>query len=137
MRFSAPTATILGLWQASRDVASPAGELLTLARSLPGRADHAGDLGQQLRSRGRALVPPVCPPGLQEVKPTLDDLELWAAGSFDELVLVCELDILRRGLCGPARSNHAMIGRRRTAKPCEAQQSGGWLIVCCQPGAQS
>jgi hypothetical protein len=39
-------------------------------------------------------VPPVCPPGLQEAKAALDGLELCAAGSFDEIVLACDLDIL-------------------------------------------
>jgi hypothetical protein len=29
-----------------------------------------------------------------EAKPALDDLEPWAAGSFDEIVLACDLDIL-------------------------------------------
>ena len=41
-----------------------------------------------------AAVPPVCPPGLREAGPALDDLERWAAGSFDEIVLACDLKIL-------------------------------------------
>ena len=41
-----------------------------------------------------ASVPPVCPPGLQGAKAALDDLEPWAPGSFDEIVLACDLDIL-------------------------------------------
>jgi hypothetical protein len=39
-------------------------------------------------------VPPVCPPGPQDANPALDDLEPWAAGSFDEIVVACDLDIL-------------------------------------------
>lgn len=76
-----------------QDIAFPAGELLTLARAYrDGRITLAGP-GQQLRNRGLASVPPVCPPGLQEAKPALDDLEPWAPGSFDEIVNACDLDI--------------------------------------------
>jgi hypothetical protein len=87
-------ATILGHVASQQEVAFPASELLTLARAYrDGRITLAG-LGQELRSRGLASVPPVCPPGLQEAKPALDDLEPWAAGSFDEIVLACDLGIL-------------------------------------------
>lgn len=87
-------ATILGHVASQQDVAFPAGELLTLAGAYrDGRIPLAG-LGQQLRSRRLASVPPVCPSGLQKAKPALDDLEPWAAGSFDEIVLACDLDIL-------------------------------------------
>jgi hypothetical protein len=29
--------------------------------------------------------------GLEAAKPALDDLESWVAGSFDEIVLACDL----------------------------------------------
>ena len=86
--------TILGHVASQQDIAFPAGELLTLARAYRDRRITLAGLGQQLRSRGLASVPPVCPPGLQEAKAALDDLEPWAAGSFDEIVLACDLDIL-------------------------------------------
>ncbi|MGH3277268.1 MAG: zeta toxin family protein, partial [Streptosporangiaceae bacterium] len=86
--------TILGHVASQQDIAFPAGELLTLARGYrDGRITLAG-LGEQLCSRRLASVPPVCSPGLQEAKAALDDLEPWAAGSFDEIVLACDLDIL-------------------------------------------
>jgi hypothetical protein len=86
--------TILGQVASQQGIAFPAGELLSLARAYrDGRITLAG-LGQKLRSRPLASVPPVCPPGLKEAKPALDDLEPWAPGSFDEIVLACDLDIL-------------------------------------------
>lgn len=86
--------TILGHVASQQDIAFPAGELLTLARACKGGRITLAGLSQQLRSRGLASEPPVCPPGLQEAIAALDDLEPWAAGSFDEIVLARDLDIL-------------------------------------------
>jgi hypothetical protein len=86
--------TILGHVASQQDIAFRAGELLTLASTYRGGQITLAGLGQQLLSRGLASVTPVCPPGLEEAKVALDDLEPWAAGSFDEIVLACDLDIL-------------------------------------------
>jgi hypothetical protein len=87
-------ATILGHVASHQEITFPAGELLTLARAYRDGRITLASLAQQLRGRPLASVPPVCPPGLQDAKPALDDLEPWAAGSFDEIVLACDLDIL-------------------------------------------
>jgi Zeta toxin len=86
--------TILGHVASQQDIAFPAGELLTLAEAYHDGRITLADLRQQLRSQELASVPPVCPPGLQDAKPALDDLEPWAASSFEEIVVATDLDIL-------------------------------------------
>jgi hypothetical protein len=84
-------AAILRQVGSQREVAFPASELLGLARAYRDGRLTLEDLGRQLRAR---RLQPVYPPGLEEAKPALDDLEPWAAGSFDEIVLACDLGIL-------------------------------------------
>jgi hypothetical protein len=50
--------------------------------------------GQNRALLADAPVPAVCPAGLESARPALDDLEPWAPGSFDEVVLACDLGIL-------------------------------------------
>jgi len=76
------------------EVTFPAGELLALARAYHDGQLTLQELRRQVRSRGLAPVPVVCPPGLEQARPALDDLEPWAPGSFDEIVLACDLGIL-------------------------------------------
>lgn len=61
---------------------------------LPRQADHAGRpwvAAVQLAARIGAAGMPGRP---ARGRPALDDLEPWAASSFDEIVLACDLNIL-------------------------------------------
>ncbi len=86
-------ATILQHVGSQTEVAFPAGELLGLARDYQHGTITLQDLGRQLRTGSQTAVPAVCPPGLEQARPAADDLEPWAAGSFDETVLACDLGI--------------------------------------------
>lgn len=48
-------------------------------------------LGLEFRARLWLAVPPVCPPALQPAAPAVDDLEPYAPGSFDDVVLAYDL----------------------------------------------
>jgi len=87
-------AAILQHVAGQQEVAFPRGELLSLARAYRDGRITLADIGAQLRIRRLQPVPPACPPGLDDAKPALDDLEPWAAGSFDEIVFACDLGLL-------------------------------------------
>jgi hypothetical protein len=48
-------------------------------------------LGLEFRARRWPAVPPVCPPALETAAPAVDDLEPYVPGSFDDVVLGCDL----------------------------------------------
>jgi hypothetical protein len=87
-------ATILRHLGSQQEVAFPSGELLSLAQDYRNGRITLQDLGRWLRTRKLTPVPAVCPAGLESARPALDDLEPWAPGSFDEVVLACDLGIL-------------------------------------------
>ena len=48
-------------------------------------------LGLEFRARRWPVVPPACPPGLEQAGPAIDDLEPYVPGSFDDVVLAYDL----------------------------------------------
>jgi len=77
-----------------QQIAFPRGEFLSLARACQAGQITVENMRRQLRIRRLAPVPPVCPPGLEDARPALDDLEPWAAGSVDEIILSYDLGML-------------------------------------------
>jgi len=49
------------------------------------------DLGLEFRARRWPLVPPVCPPGLEQAEAAIDDIEPYVPGSFDDVILAYDL----------------------------------------------
>jgi hypothetical protein len=122
-------AAILRQVCSQREVAFPAGELLGRARAYRDGRLTLEDLGRQLRGRGLQPVPPVCPPGLEEAKAALDDLEPWAAGSFEEIVVACDLGILTDD---DYAALVAAVASWR-ADPAAPPENARWLspAICC------
>jgi Zeta toxin len=48
-------------------------------------------LGLEFRARRWPVVPSACPPGLEQAKAAIDDLEPYVPGSFDDVVLANDL----------------------------------------------
>jgi len=48
-------------------------------------------LSQRFRARRWLAVPPVCPPGLEQAAPAIDDPEPYVPGSFDDVVRAYDL----------------------------------------------
>lgn len=54
-------------------------------------------LGLEFRARRWPEVPPACPPGLEQARAAIDDLEPYVPGSFDDVVLAYDLGQLSDG----------------------------------------
>jgi hypothetical protein len=85
---------ILADLHAQNQVKFPSGRLLALTVAYQDGQITLQDLCGELRGWPLAEAPAVCPPGLEAADPALDDPDPWEHGSFDELVLACDLGIL-------------------------------------------
>jgi hypothetical protein len=80
---------------AARDkVAFPSGPIFSLVGQYAGGKLTLAELARRLHDRGLARAEPACPPGLEQARTAIDDLEAWTGGSFDEIVLGCDLGLL-------------------------------------------
>jgi hypothetical protein len=77
-----------------RAAAFPAGEVTGLVIAYRDGQLTLDGLARQFRDRAWPPVPPTCPPGAAAAALAIDDLEPWQPGSFDEVVLACDLGIL-------------------------------------------
>lgn len=84
-------AAIMQHLREQESLAFPAGHVLAAAQEYSRGRIAFIDLIRQIQLHGLADIPPTCPPGLQDARSALDDLEPWVAGSFDEIELACDL----------------------------------------------
>jgi hypothetical protein len=77
-----------------RPVRFPGGEVVSLIEAYRAGLLSLDDLAGQFQDRPWPAVPPACPPEAPEAGPAVDDLEPWQPGSFDEVVLACDLGML-------------------------------------------
>jgi hypothetical protein len=77
-----------------RPAGFPAGEVTGLVAAYRGGQLTLEALAQRFRDRPWPAVPPTCPPGAETAALAIDDLEPWQPGSFDEVVLACDLGVL-------------------------------------------
>jgi hypothetical protein len=77
-----------------RAPAFPRGEVPGLVTAYRDGQLSLDDLARRFRDRAWPTVPPTCPPGAAAAALAIDDLEPWQPGSFDEVVLACDLGIL-------------------------------------------
>jgi hypothetical protein len=69
----------------------PRGAVATLIDAYRGGQLSLEGLGLEFRARRWLAVPPVCPPALAAADPAVDDLEPYAPGSFDDVLLAYDL----------------------------------------------
>lgn len=77
-----------------RAAAFPRGEVTGLVTAYQDGQLTLDGLARRFRDRPWPTVPPTCPPGAAAAAPAIDDLEPWQPGSFDEVVLACDLGML-------------------------------------------
>jgi hypothetical protein len=77
-----------------QQVAFPSGPVFSLVREYAGGRLTLPELAQRLRTRGLPAGEAACPPGLEQARAAIDDLEPWTSGSFDEVVLGTDLGLL-------------------------------------------
>jgi Zeta toxin len=77
-----------------RAPAFPAGEVPGLVTAYRDGQLTLDGLARRFRDRAWPAVPPTCPPGAAAAALAIDDLEPWQPGSFDEVVLACDLGLL-------------------------------------------
>jgi hypothetical protein len=77
-----------------RAAAFPAGEVTGLVTAYRDGQLTLDGLARRFRDRAWPAVPPTCPPGAAAAALAIDDLEPWQPGSFDEVVLACDLGLL-------------------------------------------
>jgi hypothetical protein len=103
IRAAAPLATANGQRPWARHIAHlnrhrppafPSGEITGLIAAYHDGQLTLEGLASRFRNRPWRAAPPTCPPGAPEAATAVDDLEPWLPGSFDEVVLACDLGIL-------------------------------------------
>jgi Zeta toxin len=103
IRAAAPLAAVTGQRPWARHIAHlnrrraaafPRGEIPGLVTAYRDGQLTLDGLARRFRDRPWPTVPPTCPPGAAAAALAIDDLEPWQPGSFDEVVLACDLGIL-------------------------------------------
>jgi hypothetical protein len=74
-----------------------------------GRMTQA-DLAWQFRNRTWPSVPSACPPGMEDARAAIDDLEPYVPDSFDDVVLAYDL--------GQLTDAELRVARRRCSRSC-------------------
>jgi hypothetical protein len=71
--------------------ALPASGVTTMLASYRAGQRTLDDLLLEFRARRWAQVPAVCPPGMEQARAAIDDLEPYVPGSFDDVLLAYDL----------------------------------------------
>ncbi|MGH3276933.1 MAG: zeta toxin family protein [Streptosporangiaceae bacterium] len=80
-----------------RPIAFPGGEVADLINAYRNGELTLDGLTRLFRDRPWPVTPPTCPADMPAAALAIDDLEPWQPGSFDEVVLACDLGILEEG----------------------------------------
>lgn len=69
----------------------PASAVTTMLASYRAGQRTLDELLLEFRARRWSGIPAVCPPGMEQARPAIDDLEPYVPGSFDDVVLAYDL----------------------------------------------